>query len=89
MASLADVGWKLLEFKARSKRSGSIYEPLKLSILHPEDEPLWEKLDRFYSAGKTAKKSHSFTWMKCLVLIEDVKMPLSHPDLHSRCTYFE
>ncbi|KAM9494211.1 phosphorylase b kinase regulatory subunit beta isoform 1-T1 [Clarias gariepinus] len=52
MATLADVGWKLLEFKARSKRSGSIYEPLKLSILHREDEPLWEKLDRFYSAVK-------------------------------------
>ncbi|XP_046696363.1 phosphorylase b kinase regulatory subunit beta isoform X2 [Silurus meridionalis] len=52
MASLADVGWKLLEFKARSKRSGSIYEPLKLSTLHREDEPLWEKLDRFYSAVK-------------------------------------
>ncbi|XP_016430843.1 LOW QUALITY PROTEIN: phosphorylase b kinase regulatory subunit beta-like [Sinocyclocheilus rhinocerous] len=52
MASLADVGWKLLEFKARSKRSGSIYEPLKLSILHREDEPLWEKLDRYYSAVK-------------------------------------
>ncbi|XP_061621257.1 phosphorylase b kinase regulatory subunit beta isoform X1 [Phyllopteryx taeniolatus] len=53
MASLADVGWKLLEFKARSKRSGSIYEPLKLSILHREDEPLWEKLDRYYNAVKT------------------------------------
>ncbi|GLD69237.1 phosphorylase b kinase regulatory subunit beta isoform X1 [Lates japonicus] len=53
MASLADVGWKLLEFKARSKRSGSIYEPLKLSILQREDEPLWEKLDRYYSAVKT------------------------------------
>ncbi|XP_052457398.1 phosphorylase b kinase regulatory subunit beta isoform X2 [Carassius gibelio] len=52
MASLADVGWKLLEFKARSKRSGSIYEPLKLSTLHREDEPLWEKLDRFYIAVK-------------------------------------
>ncbi|XP_053472747.1 phosphorylase b kinase regulatory subunit beta isoform X2 [Ictalurus furcatus] len=52
MATLADVGWKLLEFKARSKRSGSIYEPLKLSILHHEDEPLWEKLDRFYGAVK-------------------------------------
>ncbi|XP_073715282.1 phosphorylase b kinase regulatory subunit beta isoform X1 [Misgurnus anguillicaudatus] len=52
MANLADVGWKLLEFKARSKRSGSIYEPLKLSTLHREDEPLWEKLDRFYSAVK-------------------------------------
>ncbi|XP_016135524.1 phosphorylase b kinase regulatory subunit beta-like isoform X2 [Sinocyclocheilus grahami] len=53
MASLADVGWKLLEFKARSKRSGSIYEPLKLSILQREDEPLWEKLDRYYSAVKS------------------------------------
>ncbi|XP_076593028.1 phosphorylase b kinase regulatory subunit beta isoform X3 [Chaetodon auriga] len=53
MASLADVGWKLLEFKARSKRSGSIYEPLKLSILQREDEPLWEKLDRYYSTVKT------------------------------------
>ncbi|KAM6980303.1 phosphorylase b kinase regulatory subunit beta isoform 2-T2 [Aplochiton taeniatus] len=52
MASLADVGWKLLEFKARSKRSGSIYEPLKLSFLHREDEPLWEKLDRYYNAVK-------------------------------------
>ncbi|XP_041851247.1 phosphorylase b kinase regulatory subunit beta isoform X4 [Melanotaenia boesemani] len=53
MASLADVGWKLLEFKAKSKRSGSIYEPLKLSNLQQEDEPLWEKLDRYYNAIKT------------------------------------
>uniref|UniRef100_H2TKZ6 Phosphorylase b kinase regulatory subunit n=1 Tax=Takifugu rubripes TaxID=31033 RepID=H2TKZ6_TAKRU len=53
MATLADVGWKLLEFKARSKRSGSIYEPLKLSILQRDDEPLWEKLDRYYRAVKT------------------------------------
>ncbi|XP_061748471.1 phosphorylase b kinase regulatory subunit beta isoform X2 [Nerophis ophidion] len=53
MASLADVSWKLLEFKARSKRSGSIYEPLKLSILQREDEPMWEKLDRYYNAVKT------------------------------------
>uniref|UniRef100_A0A8C5EL66 Phosphorylase b kinase regulatory subunit n=1 Tax=Gouania willdenowi TaxID=441366 RepID=A0A8C5EL66_GOUWI len=30
----------------------SIYEPLKLSILQREDEPLWEKLDRYYSAVK-------------------------------------
>nr|XP_023673751.1 phosphorylase b kinase regulatory subunit beta isoform X1 [Paramormyrops kingsleyae] len=52
MASLADVGWKLLEFKARTKRSGSIYEPLKLSNLPREDEPLWEKLDRYYSTVK-------------------------------------
>ncbi|XP_039650522.1 phosphorylase b kinase regulatory subunit beta isoform X2 [Perca fluviatilis] len=53
MASLADVGWKLLEFKARAKRSGSIYEPLKLSTLQRDDEPLWEKLDRYYDAVKT------------------------------------
>ncbi|XP_028433077.1 phosphorylase b kinase regulatory subunit beta isoform X2 [Perca flavescens] len=53
MASLADVGWKLLEFKARAKRSGSIYEPLKLSTLQRDDEPLWEKLDRYYNAVKT------------------------------------
>ncbi|XP_056134261.1 phosphorylase b kinase regulatory subunit beta isoform X1 [Lampris incognitus] len=52
MASLADVGWKLLEFKARSKRSGSIYEPIKLSILHHEDEPMREKLERYYDAVK-------------------------------------
>ncbi|XP_017281374.1 phosphorylase b kinase regulatory subunit beta isoform X2 [Kryptolebias marmoratus] len=53
MASLADVGWKLLEFKARSKRSGSIYEPMKLSNLQWDDEPLWEKLDHYYNAVKT------------------------------------
>ncbi|XP_038557414.1 phosphorylase b kinase regulatory subunit beta isoform X3 [Micropterus salmoides] len=34
-------------------RLGSIYEPLKLSTLPREDEPLWEKLDRYYSAVKT------------------------------------
>ncbi|XP_065809245.1 phosphorylase b kinase regulatory subunit beta isoform X2 [Labrus bergylta] len=34
-------------------RVGSIYEPLKLSILQREDEPLWEKLDRYYNAVKT------------------------------------
>uniref|UniRef100_A0A3P8VKE5 Phosphorylase b kinase regulatory subunit n=1 Tax=Cynoglossus semilaevis TaxID=244447 RepID=A0A3P8VKE5_CYNSE len=34
-------------------RIGSIYEPLKLSNLQREDEPLWEKLDRYYSAVKT------------------------------------
>ncbi|KAM8877909.1 phosphorylase b kinase regulatory subunit beta isoform 3-T3 [Synchiropus picturatus] len=32
---------------------GSIYEPLKLSFLQREDEPIWEKLDRYYSAVKT------------------------------------
>ncbi|XP_040919872.1 phosphorylase b kinase regulatory subunit beta isoform X3 [Toxotes jaculatrix] len=35
------------------QRLGSIYEPLKLSILQREDEPLWEKLDRYYNAVKT------------------------------------
>ncbi|XP_008403095.1 phosphorylase b kinase regulatory subunit beta isoform X3 [Poecilia reticulata] len=34
-------------------RLGSIYEPLKLSNLQWEDEPLWEKLDRYYNAVKT------------------------------------
>nr|XP_057944757.1 phosphorylase b kinase regulatory subunit beta isoform X2 [Doryrhamphus excisus] len=34
------------------QRLGSIYEPLKLSILQREDEPLWEKLDRYYNAVK-------------------------------------
>ncbi|KAJ8247295.1 hypothetical protein GJAV_G00244650 [Gymnothorax javanicus] len=36
----------------RRLRNGSIYEPLKLSVLQLEDEPLWEKLDRFYSSVK-------------------------------------
>ncbi|MED6286646.1 hypothetical protein CHARACLAT_008228 [Characodon lateralis] len=35
------------------RRLGSIYEPLKLSNLQREDEPLWEKLDRYYNAVKT------------------------------------
>ncbi|XP_037604894.1 phosphorylase b kinase regulatory subunit beta isoform X5 [Sebastes umbrosus] len=35
------------------QRLGSIYEPLKLSILQRDDEPLWEKLDRYYNAVKT------------------------------------
>ncbi|XP_066511819.1 phosphorylase b kinase regulatory subunit beta-like isoform X4 [Hoplias malabaricus] len=39
-------------------RFGSIYEPLKLSILHHEDEPLWEKLDRFYNAVKSTILSY-------------------------------
>ncbi|KAM7423630.1 hypothetical protein PAMA_000130 [Pampus argenteus] len=35
------------------QRLGSIYEPLKLSTLQHEDEPLWEKLDHYYNAVKT------------------------------------
>ncbi|KTG04030.1 hypothetical protein cypCar_00004700 [Cyprinus carpio] len=34
------------------QKFGSIYEPLKLSTLHREDEPLWEILDRYYSSVK-------------------------------------
>ncbi|XP_076011700.1 phosphorylase b kinase regulatory subunit beta isoform X2 [Genypterus blacodes] len=34
-------------------RVGSIYEPLKLSYLQREGEPLWEKLNRHYNAVKT------------------------------------
>ncbi|KAJ8249417.1 hypothetical protein GJAV_G00234600 [Gymnothorax javanicus] len=39
--------------RPKLQRYGSIYEPLKLSFLHREDEPLWEKLDRFYNAVKS------------------------------------
>ncbi|XP_053085395.1 phosphorylase b kinase regulatory subunit beta isoform X3 [Pangasianodon hypophthalmus] len=49
---MASSACKRSRFQHRLNRHGSIYEPLKLSILHPEDEPLWEKLDRFYSAVK-------------------------------------
>ncbi|XP_068179102.1 phosphorylase b kinase regulatory subunit beta isoform X3 [Antennarius striatus] len=38
--------------RQKVRRLGSIYEPLKLSILQRDDEPLWEKLDRYYSAVK-------------------------------------
>lgn len=38
--------------RRKVRRIGSIYEPLKLSILQREDEPLWEKLDRYYNAVK-------------------------------------
>ncbi|KAG9352717.1 hypothetical protein JZ751_021131, partial [Albula glossodonta] len=31
----------------------SIYEPLQLSVLYREDEPLWDKLDRSYRAVKS------------------------------------
>uniref|UniRef100_W5MDH2 Phosphorylase b kinase regulatory subunit n=1 Tax=Lepisosteus oculatus TaxID=7918 RepID=W5MDH2_LEPOC len=54
MASLADVSWKVLEFRARSKRSGSVYEPLKsVNLPRLDDESLWDKLDRYYSAVKS------------------------------------
>uniref|UniRef100_A0AAY5EYE7 Phosphorylase b kinase regulatory subunit n=1 Tax=Electrophorus electricus TaxID=8005 RepID=A0AAY5EYE7_ELEEL len=37
----------------REQMRCSIYEPLKLSVLHSEDEPLWDKLDLFYRAVKS------------------------------------
>uniref|UniRef100_F7AVX1 Phosphorylase b kinase regulatory subunit n=1 Tax=Xenopus tropicalis TaxID=8364 RepID=F7AVX1_XENTR len=50
---LADVSWKVLELRARSKRSGSVYEPIKSSDLpRPDHESLWEKLDRYYRIVK-------------------------------------
>uniref|UniRef100_A0A672ZRF6 Phosphorylase b kinase regulatory subunit n=1 Tax=Sphaeramia orbicularis TaxID=375764 RepID=A0A672ZRF6_9TELE len=42
-----------LKFSPMCPSSGSIYEPLKLSNLQREGEPLWEKLDRYYNAVKT------------------------------------
>ncbi|XP_028665477.1 phosphorylase b kinase regulatory subunit beta isoform X1 [Erpetoichthys calabaricus] len=54
MARLADVSWKVLEFRARSKRSGSVYEPLKsINLPRANGESLWDKLDRYYSAVKS------------------------------------
>ncbi|XP_062275709.1 phosphorylase b kinase regulatory subunit beta isoform X3 [Scomber scombrus] len=38
--------------RRKVQRFGSIYEPLKLSSLHLEDEPLWDKLDHYYNAVK-------------------------------------
>uniref|UniRef100_A0A6I8NCB0 Phosphorylase b kinase regulatory subunit n=1 Tax=Ornithorhynchus anatinus TaxID=9258 RepID=A0A6I8NCB0_ORNAN len=53
-ARMADAGWKLLERRARSKRSGSVYEPLKsIDLRRPEDETLWDKLDHYYRIVKS------------------------------------
>ncbi|XP_030060241.1 phosphorylase b kinase regulatory subunit beta isoform X2 [Microcaecilia unicolor] len=53
MAHLADVSWKVLELRARSKRSGSVYEPLKsINLPRPDNESLWDKLDRYYKIVK-------------------------------------
>ncbi|XP_053304908.1 phosphorylase b kinase regulatory subunit beta isoform X3 [Spea bombifrons] len=50
---LADVSWKVLELRARSKRSGSVYEPIKSTDLpRPDNESLWDKLDRYYRIVK-------------------------------------
>ncbi|XP_077307795.1 phosphorylase b kinase regulatory subunit beta isoform X3 [Lithobates pipiens] len=50
---LADLGWKVLERRARSRRSGSVYEPLKsIDLPRPDSETLWDKLDRYYRIVK-------------------------------------
>ncbi|KAM9374208.1 phosphorylase b kinase regulatory subunit beta isoform 2-T2 [Phaethornis superciliosus] len=53
-AVMADVTWKMLELRARSKRSGSIYEPLKsINLLKPDGQSLWDKLDHYYIIVKS------------------------------------
>ncbi|XP_038041539.2 phosphorylase b kinase regulatory subunit beta isoform X1 [Anas platyrhynchos] len=58
-AHMADVSWKMLELRARSKRSGSIYEPLKsINLPKPEGGSLWDKLDHYYRIVKTTLLLH-------------------------------
>uniref|UniRef100_A0A670K389 Phosphorylase b kinase regulatory subunit n=1 Tax=Podarcis muralis TaxID=64176 RepID=A0A670K389_PODMU len=53
-SALADVSWKVLELRARSKRSGSVYEPLKsINLPRPDGESLWDKLDSYYRIVKS------------------------------------
>ncbi|XP_042653523.1 phosphorylase b kinase regulatory subunit beta isoform X3 [Tyto alba] len=53
-AHMADVSWKMLELRARTRRSGSIYEPLKsINLPKPEGESLWDKLDHYYRIVKS------------------------------------
>ncbi|XP_027540969.1 phosphorylase b kinase regulatory subunit beta isoform X5 [Neopelma chrysocephalum] len=56
---MADVSWKMLELRARSKRSGSIYEPLKsINLPRPEGESLWDKLNHYYRIVKSTLLLH-------------------------------
>ncbi|KAM8985578.1 phosphorylase b kinase regulatory subunit beta isoform 1-T1 [Ara ararauna] len=58
-AHMADVSWKVLELRARSKRSGSIYEPLKsINLPKPEGGSLWDKLDHYYRIVKSTLLLH-------------------------------
>ncbi|XP_053935079.1 phosphorylase b kinase regulatory subunit beta isoform X2 [Cuculus canorus] len=58
-AHMADVSWRMLELRARTKRSGSIYEPLKsINLLKPEGGSLWDKLDHYYRIVKTTLLLH-------------------------------
>ncbi|KAM9607511.1 phosphorylase b kinase regulatory subunit beta isoform 5-T5 [Trichechus inunguis] len=51
---VAEVSWKVLERRARTKRSGSVYEPLKsIDLPRPDDETLWAKLDHHYRIVKS------------------------------------
>ncbi|XP_072488237.1 phosphorylase b kinase regulatory subunit beta isoform X3 [Notamacropus eugenii] len=51
---MADVSWKVLERRARSKRSDSVYEPLKsINLPRPDNESLWDKLDHYYRIVKS------------------------------------
>uniref|UniRef100_A0A9L0SAF3 Phosphorylase b kinase regulatory subunit n=1 Tax=Equus caballus TaxID=9796 RepID=A0A9L0SAF3_HORSE len=51
---MAEVSWKVLERRARTKRSGSVYEPLKsVNLPRPDNETLWDKLDHYYRIVKS------------------------------------
>ncbi|CAO2610769.1 Phosphorylase b kinase regulatory subunit beta, partial [Lemmus lemmus] len=51
---MAEVSWKVLEQRARAKRSGSVYEPLKsINLPRPDNETLWDKLDHYYRIVKS------------------------------------
>uniref|UniRef100_A0ABI7W7C2 Phosphorylase b kinase regulatory subunit n=1 Tax=Felis catus TaxID=9685 RepID=A0ABI7W7C2_FELCA len=51
---MAEGNWKVLERRARAKRSGSVYEPLKsINLPRPDNETLWDKLDHYYRIVKS------------------------------------
>ncbi|XP_029780906.1 phosphorylase b kinase regulatory subunit beta isoform X4 [Suricata suricatta] len=51
---MAEGNWKVLERRARAKRSGSVYEPLKsIHLPRPDNETLWDKLDHYYRIVKS------------------------------------
>ncbi|KAF6078976.1 phosphorylase kinase regulatory subunit beta [Phyllostomus discolor] len=50
---MAEVSWTVLERRARAKRSGSVYEPLKsIHLPRPDHGTLWDRLDRYYGIVK-------------------------------------
>ncbi|XP_036130092.1 phosphorylase b kinase regulatory subunit beta isoform X9 [Molossus molossus] len=51
---MAEVSRTVLERRARAKRSGSVYEPLKsINLLRADHETLWDKLDYYYRIVKS------------------------------------